>query len=66
VLAETGNLQAARSEYEEVSGVSAFAAYQVKIRLTDLAKGAIRADAITAVRAGIGTCVMCHAPGSDR
>ena len=66
VLAETGNLPAARSEYEQVSGASAFAAEQVKVRLADLAKGSIRPDAIAAVRSGTGTrCVMCHAPGAD-
>jgi hypothetical protein len=66
VLAETGDLKAARSEYQEVSGASAFAADQVKIRFADLEKGKIRPDGIAAVRAGTGTCVMCHAPGSDR
>jgi hypothetical protein len=66
VLAETGNLQAARSEYEQVSGASAFAAEQVKVRLADLAKGSIRPESIAAVRSGTGTrCAMCHAPGSD-
>jgi hypothetical protein len=65
VLAETGQLKDARSEYEQVSGASAFAADQVKVRLADLAKGAIPADTIVAVRNGIGTCAMCHAPGSD-
>jgi hypothetical protein len=66
VLAEQGNLQGARAEYAQVSGASAFAAEQVKVRLADLDKGSIRADAIAAVRSGTGTrCVMCHAPGTD-
>ena len=66
VLAETGNLQAARAEYQQVSGASAFAAEQVKLRLADLEKGAIPPDAIAKVRAVTGSgCVMCHAPGSD-
>jgi hypothetical protein len=65
VLAETGNLQAARAEYEQVSGASAFAADQVKVRFAELAKGKIGADTINTVRAGIGTCAMCHAPRAD-
>jgi hypothetical protein len=66
VLAETGHLAEARSEYELVTGASAFAAEQVKLRLADLAKGSIRPDAFAVVRAGIGTrCAMCHAPGTD-
>jgi hypothetical protein len=66
VLAETGDLKAARTEYEQVSGASAFAAEQVKVRLADLEKGSISADSIAAVRSGTGTrCAMCHAPGSD-
>jgi hypothetical protein len=66
VLAETGNLPAARSEYGQVTGASAFAAEQVKVRLADLEKGAIPTDAIAKVRAVTGAgCVMCHAPGSD-
>jgi hypothetical protein len=66
VLAETGNLQGARAEYEQVSGASAFAAEQVKLRLVDLEKGAIRPDSIARVRAVTGSgCVACHAPGTD-
>ena len=65
VLAETGKLQAARTEYEQVSGASAFAAEQVKLRLADLEKGSIRPEAIVAVRSGTATCAMCHAPGTD-
>jgi hypothetical protein len=66
VLAETGDMRAARSEYEQVSGASAFAADQVKLRLADLVNGSIRADAIAAVRSGTGArCAMCHAPGTD-
>jgi hypothetical protein len=66
VLAETGDLKGARSEYAQVSGASAFAAEQVKLRLADLEKGAIPADAIVKVRAVTGSgCAMCHAPGSD-
>lgn len=65
VYAETGKLDAARAEYGEVSGASAFAAEQVKLRLADLPKGKIAPASITAVRMGTGTCVMCHAPGKD-
>lgn len=65
VYAETGDLPSARQEYAQVTGASAFAAEQVKLRLADLAKGAISPESITAVRAGTGTCVMCHAPGTD-
>jgi hypothetical protein len=65
VYAETGDLASARKEYVQVTGASAFAAEQVKLRLADLAKGAISPESITAVRMGTGTCVMCHAPGTD-
>jgi len=67
VYAETGNLEAARGEYAQVSGASKFAAEQSKLRLADLAKGvSISPDSITMVRSGTGTrCVMCHAPGTD-
>ncbi|MEO8064506.1 MAG: hypothetical protein ABI821_17345 [Pseudomonadota bacterium] len=66
VYAEVGNLPSARKEYEQVTGGSAFAAEQVKMRFTDLAKGAIPADSIVTVRMGTGTrCSMCHAPGTD-
>ena len=66
VLAETGDLKGARAEYMQVSGASAFAAEQVKMRFADLEKGAIRAGAFAEVRSGTGSrCVMCHAPGTD-
>ena len=66
VYAEVGNLEAARAEYQQVTGASAFAAEQAKLRLTDLEKGAIPPASITLVRAGTGTnCAMCHAPGTD-
>jgi tetratricopeptide (TPR) repeat protein len=63
VYAETGNLDAARAEYQLVTGASAFAAAQAKSRL----KGGVPAPAdITAVRMGTGTnCAMCHARGTD-
>jgi hypothetical protein len=63
VYAEVGNLKAARAEYEQVTGASAFAAEQAKGRLKE---GAVSPEAITWVRAGTGTrCAMCHAPGTD-
>ena len=66
VYAELDNLKAARAEYSQVTGASAFAAEQVKTRMIDLEKGAIPAASITAVRMGTGTrCAMCHAPGTD-
>jgi len=65
VYAETNNLKAARSEYEQVSGASAFALEQSKLRLADLEKGAISPASIGLVRGGTGTCAMCHAPGTD-
>jgi hypothetical protein len=66
VYAEMGNLEGARGEYTQVSGASAFAAEQAKLRLADLEKGAIPAASIAMVRSGTGTkCAMCHAPGMD-
>jgi hypothetical protein len=66
VYGEMGNLQAARGEYDQVTGASALAAEQVKLRMTELQTGAISPASIGAVRAGTGTqCAMCHAPGSD-
>jgi len=66
VYAEMGDLKGARAEYKEVSGASAFAAEQVRSRLTDLEKGAIQPASIAQVRMGTGTrCAMCHAPGTD-
>jgi hypothetical protein len=67
VFAELGKTKDARAEYELVTGDSAFAAEQVKLRFADLEKGSIRPEAIAQVRAGTGSnCAMCHAPGSDR
>ncbi|MES1262875.1 MAG: hypothetical protein ABUL69_00870, partial [Peristeroidobacter soli] len=66
VYAEVDDLKAARAEYVQVSGASAFAAEQVKMRLADLEKGAIAPASIAQVRMGTGTaCAMCHAPGTD-
>ena len=66
VHAEMGNLKDARAQYELVTGASAFAAEQVKLRFEQLAKGSIPQDSITQVRMVTGTrCVMCHAPGTD-
>ena len=65
VLAETGKLPQARAEYQQVTGASAFAAEQVKLRLADLAKGSVRPENIAAVRMGTATCAMCHTPGKD-
>jgi hypothetical protein len=66
VHAEMGDLEAARAEYDRVTGASAFAAEQVKSRRVDLKKGAIQQASITQVRMGTGTrCAMCHAPGTD-
>ena len=63
VYAEMGDFKAARTEYEQVTGASAFAAEQAKLRLKD---GAASPAAITQVRMGTGTrCAMCHAPGTD-
>lgn len=66
VYAEIGELDAARREYEQVTGASSFAAEQSRSRLQQLKKGAISPASIAVVRAGTGyRCVMCHAPGSD-
>jgi hypothetical protein len=66
VHAEMGRLDAARAEYAQVTGASAFAAEQVKLRFADLENGAITPASIALVRAGTGTrCAMCHAPGTD-
>lgn len=65
VHAELGDLKAARAEYEQVTGASAYAGEQAKLRFAQLEKGAIERESITNVRTGTGTCVMCHAPGKD-
>ena len=66
VYAETGALDAARREYEQVSGASSFAAEQSRSRLNDLKKGAVSPAGVGLVRAGTGSrCAMCHAPGTD-
>ena len=65
VYAETNNLKAARREYAQVTGASAFAAEQSKSRLAELEKGTISPASIALVRQGTGTCAMCHAPGTD-
>jgi hypothetical protein len=62
VYAEIGNLPAARKEYSQVTGASAFAAEQVKRRVD---RDAISPADIAAVRMGTATCAMCHAPGTD-
>ena len=63
VYAELGKLDAARDEYRQVTGASAFAAEQAKLRLE---KGSVAPESITLVRMGTGTrCAMCHAPGTD-
>jgi hypothetical protein len=63
VYAEMGNLPGARAEYQQVTGASAFAAEQAKLRLK---AGTVSPEAITLVRMGTGTrCAMCHAPGTD-
>lgn len=63
VYAESGNPDAARAEYTQVTGASAFAAEQAKSRLKS---GTVSPDAIAQVRMGTGTrCAMCHAPGTD-
>lgn len=63
VYAEVGKADAAREEYRQVTGASAFAAEQAKLRLE---KGSIAPESIALVRAGTGTrCAMCHAPGTD-
>lgn len=66
VHAEMGSPDKAKSEYTQVTGASAFAAEQVKLRLAELAKGAVSPASIAQVRAITGSgCVMCHAPGKD-
>jgi hypothetical protein len=66
VYAETGKPDSARAEYRQVTGASAFAADQVKLRLVALDKSAISPAAIAQVREGTGTrCAMCHAAGND-
>jgi hypothetical protein len=65
VYAELGRLDDARREYARVTGASAFAAEQTRARMADLAKGAVTPASITQVRMATGTCVMCHAPGTD-
>jgi tetratricopeptide (TPR) repeat protein len=63
VYAETGNFDAARAEYKQVTGASAFAAEQAKARLKT---GVATPAEITLVRMGTGTnCAMCHARGTD-
>jgi hypothetical protein len=62
VYAEVGDLPSARKEYAEVTGASAFAARQVKLRA---GQDTIAPAAIAAVRMGTATCAMCHAPGVD-
>lgn len=62
VYAETGNLPAARAEYQQVTGASAFAADQARLRLK---QDKVSPDAIAQVRMGTATCAMCHAPGTD-
>ena len=64
VYAEMGKPDAARAEYRQVTGASAFAAAQVKTRLE---RGSASPDDIATVRFGVGTrCAMCHAPGTDQ
>jgi predicted Zn-dependent protease len=63
VYAETGNLPAARAEYRQVAGSSKFAAEQARLRLQ---QDAVSPESIAAVRMGIGTCAMCHSPGTDK
>lgn len=66
VYAETGELDMARREYEQVTGASSFAVEQSRSRLEDLKRGAVSPASIALVRAGTGyRCVMCHAPGTD-
>jgi hypothetical protein len=63
VYAEMGNLEATRKEYGLVTGASAFAAEQVKMRMD---QGSVSPASIASVRSGTGTrCAMCHAPGTD-
>lgn len=64
VHAEMGDFEAARAEYAQVTGASAFAAEQAKLRLKE---GRVSPASITQVRMGTGTrCAMCHAPGTDQ
>lgn len=66
VYAELGDREAAKREYQQVTGASAFAAEHARTRLVEIDKGAISPASIAAVRSGTGTrCVMCHAPGTD-
>jgi hypothetical protein len=66
VYAETGALDAARREYEQVTGASHFAAEQARSRLEELKKGSVSPASIGLVRAQTGYgCVTCHEPGSD-
>ncbi|HEX6397807.1 MAG TPA: hypothetical protein VFZ95_10310 [Steroidobacteraceae bacterium] len=62
VYAETGNLPAARDEYRQVTGASAFAAEQAQLRLKS---NTVSPESIAQVRMGTATCAMCHAPGTD-
>jgi hypothetical protein len=62
VYAEIGKLAEARKEYAQVTGASAFAAGQVKLRA---ARSTISPADIASVRVGTATCAMCHAPGTD-
>ena len=64
VYAEVGSTAAAREEYRQVTGASAFAAEQAKLRLS---QDSVPPAAISLVRQGTGTrCAMCHAPGTDQ
>jgi hypothetical protein len=66
VYAEVGKLEAAREEYSQVTGASAFAAEHAKSRLAELQNGAISPASIGQVRAVTGSgCALCHAPGTD-
>ena len=63
VYAETGNVGAARAEYQQVSGASAFAVEQASQRLKE---GKPSPEAIAKVRMVLGTaCATCHAPGTE-
>jgi hypothetical protein len=64
VYTEVGRKDAAREEYRQVTGASAFAAEQAQLRLS---QDSVPPAAIALVRQGTGTrCAMCHAPGTDR
>jgi hypothetical protein len=66
VYAETGALDAAQREYEQVTGASRFAAEQSRSRMEDLKKGTVSPESIALVRAQTGYgCVTCHQPGTD-